>query len=66
MDLGQSVVELLDNCDECGRPMELTGDSLCGPCHRDDERRFQCICGKRTIFANDFCSDECEAYEASL
>lgn len=55
-------IDLEDACDECGRPMEMTGDSLCEFCHRAEEERLKCICGKRVIFANDYCSDACEEY----
>jgi len=52
-----------DHCDECRRPMELTGDSLCVVCARIEDERHRCICGARTIFANDFCSDACEEFD---
>lgn len=58
---GLQEVTLDDACDECSRPMELTGDSLCRTCHEADEARWTCIvCGGRTIFANERCSDACE------
>jgi len=52
-----------DNCDECGRPMPLTGDQVCRSCHEADEARRTCIvCSEPKVFLDDeTCSDACDA-----
>jgi hypothetical protein len=63
--LRQSATTLDDNCDECdecARPMLLTGNSLCDSCHEWDLRRLTCIvCGGPKVFLDDeTCSDRCD------
>lgn len=57
----------IDHCDDCGRKMPLTGDSLCNVCEEIDRGRFECPnCGHSPVMylvresRPDFCSDACE------
>lgn len=51
-----------DHCDECGRSMPLTGDSLCLTCDEADKRRYTCLaCGGPKVFLDEeTCSDACD------
>jgi hypothetical protein len=52
-----------DRCDDCARPMPLTGESLCRSCHAEDERRRTCIVcrGPKVFLDDETCSDLCDA-----
>lgn len=58
-----SVVHLGDYCDDCGRPMPLTGSALCLSCEEAERERLTCIvCGGPKRFLDDqTCSDACDA-----